>query len=115
MINVVRNSIIMTRGDTLRIQVAINVDGYPYTPEANDIVRFALKHQTMNSARTEYADRDPLISKVIPNDTLILVLEPGDTKPLGFGTYDYDIQITFANGVVDTFISGTLKLTKEVE
>ena len=115
MVTVSRNSIMMTRGDTLKVQVGISIDGEPYTPDTNDVVRFAVKHQTMNAAKTEYTDSDPLILKTIPNDTLLLVLEPGDTKSLGFGTYDFDIQITFADGVVDTFISGTLKLTKEVE
>lgn len=115
MVTVTGNSITMTRGDTLRLQVGINIDGEAYTPEANDTVRFAVKHQTMNAAKTEYTDNEPLISKVIPNDTLVLELEPSDTKSLGFGKYDYDVQITFADGVVDTFITDTLKLTKEVE
>lgn len=113
-VEVKNNKITMTRGDTLRIQVAIVVDGEDYTPENGDSVRFALKHTTLNNTRTEYYDDEPLILKTIPNDTLVLELEPNDTKPLGFGKYDYDIEITFADGTVDTFISNTLVLTKEV-
>ena len=70
----------------------------------------------MNSKKTDYKDIEPLILKEIPNDTLILELEPNDTKPLAFGTYVYDIQITFEDGTVDTFITEAMfKLTPEVE
>ena len=43
-------------------------------------------------------------------------LEPDDTKPLTMGQrYVYDIELTDALGRVDTFISGKIKLTSEVE
>ena len=59
--------------------------------------------------------RDPVIVKTIPNDTQVLSLAPADTKDLGFGLYDYDVEITLADGTVDTFISAApFKLTKEV-
>ena len=115
MVEVNGNKITMTRGDTLRLKVGIAVDNEEYTPNENDIVRFALKHSALNAAQTDYADTEPLVLKTIPNETLILELEPTDTKALGFGKYDYDIQITFEDGTVDTFISDTLKLTKEVD
>ena len=54
--------------------------------------------------------------KDIPSDTMLLVLEPEDTKTLPFGKYVYDIQITYADGKVDTFITkGRLRLTEEVD
>ena len=109
------NRITMTRGDTLRLKVDMVRDDEEYEPIEGDVIRFAVKHQTLNKEKSEYVDEEPLIEKVIPNDTLLLELEPNDTKPLGFGRYDYDIQITFTDGTVDTFISSTLKLTKEVE
>ena len=56
-----------------------------------------------------------LINKVIPNDTLELHLEPEDTKKYNFGDYVYDIQITFANGDVYTFIKGVIRLEEEVQ
>lgn len=114
-IEVIGNKITMTRGDTLRALVGITIDGEPYTPASADAVRFALKHSTLNASQTEYKDVDPLVLKTIPTETMILELVPGDTKGLGFGRYDYDIQITFADGTVDTFISDTLSLTKEVD
>ncbi len=115
MVTVTNNKVTMTRGDTLRLKVDILVNDEPYAPQENDVVRFAMKHDELNEAGTDFADVEPLVEKTIPNETLVLELVPGDTKPLGFGKYAYDIQITFADGTVDTFISDTIKLTKEVE
>ena len=106
--------ITLTRGDTLLTEVAMEYDGQPYTPKEGETVRMAVKHPNLNDDGTDYADEEPLIVKNIPIDTMILELEPSDTKPLGFGKYAYDIEITFADGRVDTFISGVLNLTKEV-
>ena len=109
-------SITLTRGDTLRVLINIFKDGQPYIPEQGDSVRFALKRNIMNSKRTEYKDIEPLILKNIPIDTMLLELEPQDTKPFDFGNYVYDIQITFEDGTVDTFITeASFILTPEVE
>ena len=59
-------------------------------------------------------DQDCLILKEIPTDTMVLELEPSDTKSLSFGTYVYDIELTTATGSVSTVILGNLELTKEV-
>ena len=107
-------TITLTRGDTLLLLVKILRDGDEYTPVTGDSVRFALK-SGLNSTKTGMKDPDPLILKPIPIDTMILRLDPEDTKPLKFGKYVYDIEITFANGIVDTFIAeATFNLTAEV-
>lgn len=109
-------SITLTRGDTLRVKINITLDDEEYIPNSGDSIRFALKHPTMNSKQTAYKDINPLILKTIPYDTMVLQLEPEDTKSLDFGTYVYDIQITFSDGTVNTFITeAILKLTPEVE
>ena len=60
-------------------------------------------------------DETPLLIKEIPIDTMILTLNPEDTKHLPFGKYVYDIELTKATGEVDTFITkAILKLTEEV-
>ena len=102
-------SITLTRGDTLKIQISISKpDGEPYIPDPADVIRFAVKK--------DYNDETPLILKVVPNDTLILTLDPSDTKPLAFGKYVYDIQLTNGAGEVDTFITkAQFILTEEVE
>ena len=102
-------NIILTRGDTLRVHVDI-VDsaGDAYVSDKGDKLRFALKRG--------YREEKPLLVVDIPMDTMMLVLRPEDTKPLNFGSYVYDIQLTQANGDIDTVIpEGTLILTKEVD
>ena len=92
-------TITLTRGDTFIATVEMHIgtkDGEEYIPNAGDNVRFALKRR--------YEDKEPLILKNIPLDTLELRLEPEDTKPLKFGDYVYDVELTTETGIVDTFI-----------
>lgn len=103
------NNITLTRGDSLYITINIFKNGEPYIPVEGDVIRFAMK--------AKYRDSDDkiLILKEIPNDSLLLKIEPEDTKRLSFGkTYVYDIQLTDASGNVDTFIIGTFTITEEV-
>jgi len=99
----------MTRGDTLKVNLTLqHKNGEPYTPTNGDKIRFA--------AKKNYSDTDVLILKDIPTDTLLLKLDPDDTKSLKFRDYVYDIQITYANGDVDTFIAeATLTIASEVD
>lgn len=102
-------SIILTRGDTLNeIPVVIkNADGSEYIPDYGDHIRFAMKKS--------YSDDEPLILKEIPTDSLLLTINPEDTKQLDFGDYVYDMELTTKDGVVCTFITkGKFKITEEV-
>ena len=106
---VTNSTIIMTRGDTCRIKLVLtDSDGNEFVPNEGDVIRFA--------AKKKYSDSEASIFIIVPNDTLILEIKPEDTKNLDFGTYVYDLQITFADGTVDTFISKSiLKLEEEVD
>ena len=115
MYSVKKNKITLTRGDTFISNVIVKRKDEIYTPIEGDVIRFAVKHQTMTPDQTEYTDSEPLLVKEIPVDTLILRLDPEDTKGLGFDTYDSDVEITKEDGTVDTFISSTITLTKEVD
>ena len=97
-------SITLTRGDTFETPIEIKKNGEDYTPAANDKVLFSLKRDLMTADKSEYIDEKPLISKVIPNDTMMLILDPEDTENLPFGKYVYDIKIIFESGKVNTFI-----------
>lgn len=102
--------IVMTRGDTANIAVEVrDKENNLYTPTDGDTIRFAVK-QT-------YSDDSVLIEKNIPIDTLLLHLDPSDTKDLEQPSeYVFDVQITFNNGDVDTFIpNGRLIITQEVD
>lgn len=107
MIIIKKNKITMTRGDTLITTVSMvnKTTGEEYIPVEGDSIRFAVKHPTLNAQGTEFIDTEPLILKTIPIDTRILQLDPEDTKSLGFGEYVYDIELTYADGNVDTFIT----------
>ena len=109
-------TISLTRGDSLTVKIDLyNSACEPYVPQSGDSIRFALKHPDMKYDKTDYKDPEPLIIKTIPTDTLLLNLNPEDTKSLAFGTYVYDIEMTFANGRVDTFVHDSkFVLTPEV-
>lgn len=102
------NKISLTRGDTFRAKVSItDNEGKIYEPQEGDKIRFAMKK--------DYDDSDPLLLINIPIDTMILTIDPEDTKPFEFGKYVYDIELTKANGDVDTFIAkARIDLTEEV-
>lgn len=103
------NTIFLTRGDTFKAKITITYpSGAVYTPKEGDSIRFALKE--------DVEDKECLILRDIPIDTMLLVINPEDTKELEFGSYVYDLQLTKANGDVDTFITASkFKLTAEVD
>lgn len=101
MYHVKGNTITMIRGDTVVLDIKLyDQNREPYIPQEGDAIRFAMKKR--------YDDFEPLLVKEIPIDTMQLVLEPEDTKylPSGeyHGRYKYDIELTMANGFVDTVI-----------
>lgn len=96
----------MTRGDTLIVALNLTYDGESYTPAEGDVIKFMACKGELNSTKSAYKDNTILIEKTIPNDTMVLRLNPNDTKQLSFGTYAYDMEITFEDGRVDTFIQG---------
>ena len=97
----------MTRGDTAKIRVDLKYKqtGEVYTPEIGDEIVFTAINPIQSQKK---------IVKSIPIDTLMLRINPEDTRNLPYGQYLFDIQITFANGDVDTFITdGVLNITSE--
>ena len=98
----------LTRGDTFTGRIGMEYeDSNPYTPEDGDKIRFAVKK--------DYCDEEVLINKEIDPEELTFTINPEDTNELCFGEYHFDVEITHANGSVDTFIrEGTLLITPEV-
>ena len=106
--------ITLTRGDSLLLQIGlvkeINGVAEPYIPAEGCRVRFAMKRRYTDP------DSEVLVDKQIPIDTLLLEIEPEDTKPLQMGkSYVYDIELTDENGRVDTFVKGNFTLENEVK
>lgn len=112
-------TIVLTRGDTFICDVEIKKEvgntTEDYVPQEGDSIRFALKRKVFTADNGNYVDSHPLIHKDIPINTMTLEIEPDDTKGLKFGTYAYDIQLTTAEGKVDTFLSGDFNIVPEVE
>lgn len=98
--------ITLTRGDTFPCTVSIlNPDGTPYEMQGGDTVRFMLSEQ---------AGGPTILSKTLSGGAF--QLDPSDTYGLDFGTYFFDVQMTYADGTVDTFITeGQLTLTDEAD
>ena len=95
---IVGTTINHTRSDTLQLIVSLTKDGVDYECADGDTCRFAMKKK--------YTDETPLINKDMPCSgcSAYLELDPSDTATLETGKYVYDIEITTADGVVDTII-----------
>lgn len=100
--------ITLTRGDTLFLQLSLTKNGQAYAPAVGSAIRFAMKEK--------YTDQEVVLEKSVPIDSLLLHIEPADTKDLPMGKkYVYDIQLTDEQGNVDTFIQGKFAIGSEVE
>ena len=103
----------MARGDIESRNILLkNRDGTPYATVPDEIY-FTVKKNA--------SDHDFLFQKKIADGTIALVepgkyqftIEPEDTDNLGFGTYDFDIEVVKDGEIKKTFC-GTLSLAKEV-
>ena len=111
MVSINGSTVTMTKGDTMEAVLEILLaDGSPYDVQEGDLIHFALKRK--------YSDKCVLIRKNIDPADMILRLEPEDTKKLrpDWVPYVYDIELTTADGRVDTFIDrGRFIITEEVD
>lgn len=109
MVKVTGTTIEMTRGDSAFFDVGLETaDGEPYVPEDGDTIKFTVK--------SGYKDNTPVIEKYVNMETMRLELKPEDTKQLLMPfTYVYDMELTKADGTVDTFIDkAKLIISEEV-
>lgn len=104
-------NITMTRGDTFARTLVLKKNGQTYTPENGDVIRFAMANTYKGKEGYEL-----LLEKIIDNNTLLWKIEADDTAELPYGKYVYDLQITYADGTVETFANmKVFQLTAEVE
>lgn len=94
-------TISMVRGDTLIADLLIyDTTNNPYPPVTGDVLTFSIK-------RTVY-DEQPVLSKIIPTDSLKLTLTPNDTRELEIGNYVYDVCLAKADGEVHTIVPSSV-------
>lgn len=102
-----KNTIEMTRGDTLRVKFVAKKDGQPYVYQTGDKLHFYCKKNQTGNAE--------LITEEIDTTTGELYLSAETTKKMSTGQYFYDIELEKANGDVDTIINrATLQIVAEV-
>lgn len=104
------NIIKVTRGDTLPLAVSLTKGDTEYTPRSGDAIRFAIS--TGYKGQKNYK---LILTKDIPTDSLTFELSADETQSLADARYNYDVQITYADGDVETFVSSVLLMLDEVE
>lgn len=101
-----KGNIFLTRGDTGLFSITLkDSEGEPYVVHEGDSLRFIL---TKKRGIDEH-----MIDKQVPIDTLILEIEPEETKPYKFGTYFYDVEFTDYEGHISTIIQADFKIGDE--
>lgn len=105
------NRITLTKGDTLSFKVNLKYksDGSDYVYKDGDSIRFAISEGYVDDLNYHL-----IYEQSFPADTLTLTMPSSETEALRCKTYNYDIQLTLADGTVDTVISSQLDITGEV-
>ena len=92
MLKIVNNKIYLVRGDSGAITVTVlNADGSTRVIQPDDEILMTVRASPTSEI---------LFQKTGPE----IIIDPTDTASLAFGIYCYDVQITLADGTVDTVI-----------
>lgn len=110
-----KTRIALVRGDSLILNIDIKVGEDFYEPQTEDTIKFFLRNAELKNNKTEYVEREPLLEKIIPNETLILKLDQADTFDLSFGRYNYGIKLITEDDLVDTFICDIFDIVPDAE
>ena len=87
------NNIILTRGDSATIELAIKDDGITYD-YSNDLVQLTVKRNTVTE--------DIIFQKTFGSN--VIIIEPSDTKNLRYTDLVFDVQLINSQGGVYTVI-----------
>ena len=107
MLQITENEVFLTRGDSADLEVIVyDLEGNVYELQEGDTLVFTMKYNCITS--------DILIQKNITENSTIHIV-PSDTNSLSYGTYQFDVQLTLANGKVYTVIAPhNFNIMKEV-
>ena len=98
MFKIENESIYLTRGDSAGFSIALFDGEQEYQLQEGDFLTFTVR-------KNVYAP-EKVIQKVLDGNQVELL--PSDTSGLSFGNYVYDVQLTFANGDINTIIPPSL-------
>lgn len=97
---IIKNGYIgLTKGDTARINVTIKSgENTEYICTTGDTLKFSVKN---SKTSTTY-----VFQKVVTDfsEGVKIVIEPSDTNTIAVGSYYYDVELTLANGDVNTIV-----------
>ena len=109
MLRIDNTNITLTRGDTLALEVGMKKNGQTYVMQEGDKVRFAVSIGHKGEAGYK------LIKTADMDAENYVRISSEDTEKLTKPIYCYDVEMTYADGTVDTFISGNLFMVGESE
>lgn len=93
----------LVKGDTFSQNIKIYTDDLLlYVPQEGDKVTFSIWNK--------FTDTEPILSKELPIDTLIFDLTAEESDSFKYGNYVFSVKIEFADGKVDTFLSGAFSI-----
>lgn len=98
-----KQNIFLTRGDTAIIDLTLKQPFPPYeeyTLQEGDIVKFTVRKCVKNP------EEEIVIEKTFADNQIII--NPEDTNNLDYGEYVFDVQLTFAEGAINTVIPYTV-------
>lgn len=98
MFRIENENIYITRGDSAGFSVKIYNGTEEYTLQEGDLLTFTVRRNVYSPIK--------VIEKELTDAEIELA--PADTNGLPFGNYVYDIQLTFANGDINTIIPPSL-------
>lgn len=109
MLQVIDNSIKMTRGDSAYFEIDVYTpEGGIYELQDGDKLHFTVRTHPAKKSNSE----PPLIEKTFYNNRIKFV--PEDTDFIKYGRYFWDCTLVFANGDINTVCSGDITFTYEV-
>ena len=97
----------MTRGDSETI--TISCEARPF--REGDVIRFTVKEDVFTKAK----EMEKVVTEFTEEGEAVVVIQPEDTRGMGYKGYRYDVQLTTADGTVTTIVKPSeFRLTAEV-
>ena len=102
------------RGDTWSgiTSITLQTSGVPISLSAASI-KMQLREDIDSPVALELSTANKLITITSPPSSGVFQIPPQIIN-IPFGTYNYDIQVTFPTGIVTTYITGTWQITPDI-